>query len=168
MDQDTAPAPAGQDRRQREAAAAMLEQLRARKPEPYREHRPVPRVIDVVGRRTGLSRPFGVNVTAVDGHLYVCSSTRARDWVRNMLAAGRCRVERDGPDGEDTERRAVLVEGHQAARVLSIYLRQSGYQDPSLPFAPDAPVEEIQRHVHQTAVLRLDPLPASDHPQHDR
>lgn len=161
MDQGTTSTPAEQAQRQREAAAAMIEQLRAQKPEPYHEHRPVPRVIDVVGRRSGLPRAFGVNVTAVDGHLYVCSSTRARDWVRNLLAAGHCRIERDGPDGGDTERRVVLVEGRQAARVLATYLPQAGYRDPLLPFEPDAPVEEIQRHVQHTAVLRLEPLPAS-------
>ncbi|MFC4051965.1 hypothetical protein ACFOY4_19935 [Actinomadura syzygii] len=141
----------------REAALAMLEQLRARDPEPYRDRAPVPRVIDVVGRRSGVSRPFGVNVTELDGALYVCSSTRARDWVRNLLAAGRCRVERDGPDGRDTERRAVLVEGREAARALAVYLAASGHRDPELPFDPSAPVEEIERHTGRVAVLRLDP-----------
>jgi deazaflavin-dependent oxidoreductase (nitroreductase family) len=156
MDPDTSSRP---EQAQREAAVAMIEQLRAQEPEPYRNNRPVPRVIDVVGRRSGDSRPFGVNVTVVDGHLYVCSSARTRDWVRNLLAAGHCRIERDGPNGGDTECRAVLVEGHQAARVLAVYLPQAGFRDPQLPFALDAPVEEIERHVHRTAVLRLEPQP---------
>ncbi|GAA4239026.1 hypothetical protein GCM10022254_57430 [Actinomadura meridiana] len=155
MDDAPAPAPAPADRLA--AAQAMIEQLRAQEPPPYQEGQPVPRVIDVVGRRSGMPRPFGVNVTTVDGHLYVCSSTRARDWVRNLLAAERCRIERDAPGGNDTERRPVLVEGDQAARVLAIYLSASGHHDPELPFAPDAPIEEIKRHVHHTAVLRLDP-----------
>lgn len=140
-------------------AREMIERLRAQTPAPYGDRRPVPRVIDVAGRRSGERRPFGVNVTAVDGHLYACSSTRSRDWVRNLLAAGRCRIERDGPAGEDTERLVVLVEGHEAARALVIYLAESGYRDPELPFDPDAPVEEVERHVAQVAVLRLDPLP---------
>jgi deazaflavin-dependent oxidoreductase (nitroreductase family) len=152
MDQGTA----AQAREQREAAQAMIEHLRAQKVEPYRDRHPVARVIDVVGRRSGVPRPFGVNVTALDGHLYICSSTRSRDWVRNLLAAGRCRVERDGPHGDDTERRAVLVEGREAATALATYLERSGYQDPRLPFEPGAPVREIERHVHRLAVLRLD------------
>ena len=158
MDQEASAHSAGQATGQREAARAMLEHLRTQMPEPYAERQPVARVIEVVGRRSGASRPFGVNVTAVDGRLYVCSSTRARDWVRNLLAAGYCRIERDGPEGRDTERRALLVEGREAARALVIYLAQSGYRDPQLPFDPDAPIDEIERYVHRTAVLRLDPL----------
>ncbi|GLY66794.1 hypothetical protein Atai01_34130 [Amycolatopsis taiwanensis] len=134
----------------------MVEQLRARDPEPYQDRRPVARVINVVGRRSGASRPFPVNVTAIDGRLYVCSATRARDWVRNLLAAGQCRVERDGPDACDTERRPVLVDGHEAAAALAIYLPQAGYRDPLLPFELDASLDEIERHVDQVAVLRLD------------
>ncbi|GLY83041.1 hypothetical protein [Actinoallomurus iriomotensis] len=140
-----------------ETARKMIDRLRAEPVEPYADGRPVPRVIDVVGRRSGEPRPFGVNVTALDGRLYVCSATRARDWVRNLVAAGRCRVERDGPGGADTERRPVMVEGNEAARVLATYLPQVEYRDPLLPFAPDAPVEEILPHVGRTAVLRLDP-----------
>jgi deazaflavin-dependent oxidoreductase (nitroreductase family) len=143
---------------QREAAQAMIEQLRARTPEPYRDRRPVARVIDVVGRRSGLPRPFGVNVTTIDGHLYVCSSTRARDWVRNLLAAARCRIERDAADGGDTERRPVMVEGREAAVALAVYLPQAGYRDPQLPFEPDAGVDKISPHVPTKAVLRLDPV----------
>jgi hypothetical protein len=156
MDQDTVAHDAEQAAAQRAAAQEMIERIRAQEAAPYRDRRPVARVIDVVGRRSGRSRPFGVNVTAVDGRLYVCSSTRARDWVRNLLAAGYCHVERDGPEGGDTRRRAVLVEGPEAARALATYLSQSGYRDPRLPFDPEAPIEEIERHVHRVAVLRLD------------
>ena len=158
MDRDSSANTTEQPRGQREAAGVMLEHLRTQEPEPYRDRRPVARVIDVVGRRSGLSRPFGVNVTAIDGRLYVCSSTRARDWVRNLLAAGRCRIERDGAAGRDTECRVVMEEGHQAARVLAVYLPQCGYRDPQLPFALDAAVNEIAQHVRRTAVLRLDPV----------
>lgn len=158
MDQDAPATAAEQARTQRETAEAMIEHLRGRAPEPYQDRRPVARVIDVVGRRSGLPRPFGVNVTAIDGRLYVCSSTRSRDWVRNLLAAGRCRIERDAAGGGDTECRAVLVEGREAAVALATYLPQAGYRDPRLPFEPDAPVEEIVQHVHATAVLRLDPV----------
>lgn len=143
---------------QRETNQAMVARLRASPVRPYEDRRPVPRVIDVIGRRSGAHRPFPVNVTPVAGQLYVCSSTRARDWVRNLLASGRCRVERDGPEHRDTERRPVLAEPREAAIVLAVYLPQAGYRDPLLPFEPDAPVEEIERHVHAVAVIRLDPV----------
>lgn len=159
VDQDAVVDAAGYDRQQqREAALAMLERLREQPVEPYRDRRPVPRVVDVMGRRSGVPRPFGVNVTAIDGDLYICSATRARGWVRNLLAAGRCRIERDGPDGEHTERDPVMVDGREAALALATYLPQVDYRDPQLPFDPDAPIDEIERHVDKTAVFRLDPV----------
>lgn len=135
---------------------AMVEQIRVEDSAPYLDRRPVRRVIDVPGRRTGVPRPFPINVTAVDGKLYLCSATRSRDWLRNLLAAGRCRVERDGPSGGDTVRHPVLVEGREAATVLVTYLPHAGYRDPALPFELDAPIDEIERHAHRTAVVRLD------------
>jgi deazaflavin-dependent oxidoreductase (nitroreductase family) len=142
---------------QRKTNRAMIARLRANPVRQYEDRDPVPRVIDVVGRRSGEPRPFPVNVTSVDGRLYVCSSSRTRDWVRNLLARRRCRVERDGRGGADTERRPVLATPSEAAAVLAIYLPRAGYRDPLLPFEPDAPVEEIERHVHALAVIRLDP-----------
>jgi hypothetical protein len=139
-----------------QVAAEMLTRLRSQPVEPYREGRPVPRVIEVAGRRSGVPRPFGVNVTAVDGRLYICSATRDRDWVRNLLAAGVCVVEGDGVDGANTRRTPVLVEGREGAVALSTYLPHVEYRDPQLPFAEDAPLEEIERQIHETAVFRLD------------
>ncbi len=136
----------------------MLEELRGSPVVPYAEGRPAARVVMVTGRRSGQPRPFGVNVTTVDGRHYACSATRERAWVRNLLAAGRCRIERDGADGSDTERVPVLVDGPEAARVLSIYLPQAGFRDPVLPYDLDAPVEEISRHLDHTAVIRFDPV----------
>jgi deazaflavin-dependent oxidoreductase (nitroreductase family) len=141
----------------------QIAHLRAQPVEPYRDRHPVPRVVDVTGRRSGMPRPFGVNVTAIDGHLYICSATRDRDWVRNLLAAGRCRVERDGLGGEHTERAPIMVEGPEAARALATYLPHLDYRDPQLPFEPDAPLDEIERHVGKAAVFRLDPTVLS-HP----
>ncbi|MGI5205942.1 nitroreductase/quinone reductase family protein [Spirillospora sp. CA-108201] len=142
----------------REAAARAIEAIRAAPVEPYREGAPARRVVRTEGRRTGRTRPFGVNVTRVGGRLYLCSSHRRRDWVRNVVAAGRCTVERDGPGGTDADYSAVLVEGREAAEVLATYLPQAGFQDPELPFAVDASVAEIIPHAATTAVFRLDPL----------
>jgi len=141
----------------REMAARAIEDIRAAPVQPYREGVPARRVVRVDGRRTGRPRPFGINVTRVGGRLYLCSSIRRRDWVRNLLAAGRCTIERDGPDGTDTDYSAVLVEGTEAAEVLATYLPQAGFEDPELPFAVDAPIAEIAPHTTTTAVFRLGP-----------
>ncbi|TDD66962.1 hypothetical protein E1293_38545 [Actinomadura darangshiensis] len=141
----------------REMMARAIEDIRAEPVQPYREGAPVRRVIRVRGRTTGRPRRFGINVTQVGGHLYLCSAIRRRDWVRNLIAAGRCTVERDGPDGADTDHASVLIEGAEAAAVLATYLPQAGYQDPELPFAVDAPITDITPHTTTTAVFRLDP-----------
>lgn len=136
----------------------MIEQIRRGEPAAYQDRHPVPRVIDVAGRRSGQARPFGINVTALDGRLYLCSATRERDWVKNLMAAGHCRVERDGAGGTDSDYRPVMVEATEAATVLSVYLHQAGYRDPQLPFALDAPLAVMRRLAHLTTVIRLDPL----------
>lgn len=138
----------------------MIERLRRQEPEPYRDGPPVPRVIRVirvVGRRTGRPRPFPVNVTLLDGCRYLCSATRNRDRVKNLLAAGQCHIERDDRDLGHRTYRPIMVEGHQAAVVLAAYLPQIGYHDPQLPFDVDAPIAEMARAAHLTAVIRLDP-----------
>lgn len=142
-----------------ELSRQAMEAIRSTPSPPYGEGRPVRRVVVVAGRRTGSPRPFGINITQVDGRLYLCSATRRRDWVRNLLHAGRCTVERDATDGADTEYVPVAVEGHEAARVLAIYVPQSGYEDPELPFAADASPGQILPHTSTTAVIRLDPRP---------
>ncbi|WP_433465172.1 hypothetical protein [Spirillospora sp. CA-128828] len=146
------------DTGRREMAVRAIEDIRATPVQPYREGAPVRRVIRVRGRVTGQPRPFGINVTRVGGGLYLCSAIRHRDWVRNLLGAGRCTVERDGPDGTDADYAAVLVEGAEAAAVLATYLPQAGYQDPELPFPIGAPIADITPHTTVTAVFRLDPL----------
>lgn len=135
-----------------------IQSIRRAPAQPYREGGPARRVVVVAGRHSGCPRPFGINITQVGGKLYLCSATRRRDWVRNLLHAGRCTVEGDGPDGA-AEYVPVLIEGTEAARVLATYLPQSGYQDPELPFPADASAEQITPHTTATAVIRL------DHPQ---
>ncbi|MFC4908202.1 hypothetical protein [Actinomadura gamaensis] len=141
----------------RAAAARAIEDVRAAPVQPYEEGRPALRVVNVPGRRSGEPRPFGVNVTAIDGRLYLCSAVRRRDWVRNLVAAGACTVERDGPGGTDARYTATLVEGPEAARALAVYLPQAGYADPELPFPVDASEAEILPHTASTTVFRLDP-----------
>lgn len=141
----------------RAAAAKAIEDVRAAPVQPYREGTPSVRVVNVPGRRSGEPRPFGINVTMLDGRLYLCSAIRRRDWVRNLVAAGACTIERDAPDGTDAAYTATLLEGPEAARALAVYLPQAGYVDPELPFAVDATVEEIVPHTASTTVFRLDP-----------
>ena len=137
----------------RKRAARTMADIRATPTEPYREGKPVRRVISVPGRRTGQPRPFGMNVIQVDGHLYVCSATRKRDWVRNLVIAGGCTVERDG----DADYTATMIEGVEAARAMATYLVEERQRDLDLPFPIDATIEEITPHTATVAVIRLDP-----------
>ncbi|WP_051467758.1 hypothetical protein [Actinomadura oligospora] len=141
----------------RAAAAQAIREVRAAPVQPYQEGKPAVRVVSVLGRRSGEPRPFGINVTMLDGRLYLCSAIRRRDWVRNLAAAGTCTIERDAPDGTDARYTAALIEGVEAARALAVYLPQAGYVDPELPFAADATLEEIAPHTASTTVFRLDP-----------
>ncbi|MEV0066739.1 MULTISPECIES: hypothetical protein [unclassified Amycolatopsis] len=115
-----------------------VEQVREAPVEPYAVGVPVLRVVDVVGRRSGESRPVVLNVTELDGRQYVCAPD-GRGWVRNLLAAGYCRVERDGPQGRDTVRRVRPVGDEEAQPVLET--RAANFPDRRL-----------------TTVLRLEPL----------
>ncbi|WIX83154.1 nitroreductase/quinone reductase family protein [Amycolatopsis carbonis] len=115
-----------------------VEQVREAAVEPYADGVPVLRVVDVVGRRSGESRPVVLNVTERGGRQYVCAP-EGRGWVRNLLAAGYCRVERDGPRGRDTVRRVRRVGDEEAQPVLKAQVANF----------PDG---------RPTTVLRLEPL----------
>ncbi|MEU4674978.1 hypothetical protein AB0F91_45330 [Amycolatopsis sp. NPDC023774] len=115
-----------------------VEQVRETATEPYVDGVPVLRVVDVVGRQSGESRPVVLNVTELGGRQYVCAPD-GRGWVRNLLAAGYCRVERDGPQGRDTVRRVRPVGDEEAQPVLQVQATNF----------PDS---------RPTTVLRLEPL----------
>jgi hypothetical protein len=138
----------------RERNAHMIDRIRGGDPDPYQEGRHVLRVVSVPGRVTGAPRPWPIAITQVDGRHYVSAPNRRRDWVRNLLAAGACHVERD----ERPERRAVLVEDDEAAVAVATYLGALGRPSTMWPFPSDAPAAEIRRHVGEIAVFRLDPV----------
>ncbi|NJC71908.1 nitroreductase family deazaflavin-dependent oxidoreductase [Planosporangium thailandense] len=132
---------------------AMVDRIRAAEPQPYAEECYVLRVVHVCGRHSGQLRTFPIAVTQLDCRRYLCAPHRGRDWVRNLLAAGNCRVERDPvPD-----HRAVLVDGDEAAPVVAAYLRKLDRPTNQWPFRPDAPVSEIRQHTDQLAIFRLEP-----------
>ncbi|QRP48190.1 hypothetical protein [Amycolatopsis sp. FDAARGOS 1241] len=146
-----------------------VDQLRKAPVKPYEDGVPVLRVVDVLGRKSGEPRPAALNVTELDGLHYVCAPASDRDWVRNLLAAGYCRVERDGPDARDTVRRVSAATPDEAARVLAAQRRTT-----ESPFAvansadaqpndePDQACEEPdgpgQARTRRAIVLRLDAL----------
>ena len=132
----------------------MMNKIRADGPAPYQEGRYVLRVVSVPGRSSGEPRPVPIAIPLVEGERYLCAPNRRRDWVRNLLAAGECEIE-----GDPTPRhRAVLVEDDTAANAVHVYLSALGRQSPEWPFAENAPVPEISKHVKEFAVFRLDPI----------
>jgi hypothetical protein len=138
----------------RERNQLMMGKIRADEPKPYEEGRYVLRVVSAPGRTSGEPRPWPIAITQLDGHRYVCAPNRQRDWVRNLLAAGRCDIERE----EVSAHQAVLVEGDEAATVVATYLGALGRPSTLWPFAADAPASEIREHTHEIAVFRLEPV----------
>jgi hypothetical protein len=136
--------------------ATMAARIRAAAPQPYAEGSYVLRVVQVRGRNSGEPRAFPIAVTQLGGRRYLCAPNRGRDWVRNLLAARRCLIERDPVQ----EHRAVLVDGDEAAPVIATYLRKLDRPTTLWPFPPEAPVEQIRAHADQLAVFRLEPVSA--------
>lgn len=141
-----------------EINATMAARIRGTDPQPYVEGQHVLRVVEHRGRTTGQPRYVPIAVTQLDGQRYVCSPNRQRDWARNLLASGECRIERDEPD----HYQAVLVDADEAVNVVSTYLgnivRRSGAGGHNFwPFPKDASPEEIRRHTDVIAVFRLEP-----------
>jgi hypothetical protein len=140
----------------RERNQLMMGKIRADEPKPYAEGRYVLRVVSVPGRTSGEPRPWPIAITQFNGHRYVCAPNRQRDWVRNLLATGRCDIERDDVPAHW----AVLIEGDEAARVVATYLGVLSRPSTMWPFPADAPASEIREHTHEIAVFRLEPLVA--------
>lgn len=140
----------------RQANQFMMDRIRAVPLVPYREGDYVLRVAGVPGRVTGELRQWPIAVSKLAGRCYVCAPTRRRDWVRNLLAAGECRIEGDAVD----RYRAVLVEEAVGATVVANYLAKLGWDTQRWPFPSDAAEDEIARYLTEIAVFRLDPIPA--------
>lgn len=131
----------------------MMERVRAGDPAPYQEGKYVLRVMTVPGRKSGEPRSLPIAILTVAAERYLCAPNRRRDWVRNLLAAGECEIERDPLP----RHRAVLVEDNTAAVAVHTYLAALGRPSTEWPFPSDAPVSEIVKHVEEIAVFRLEP-----------
>jgi hypothetical protein len=138
----------------RERKEFMLARLRsADAPDPHREGGYVLRVLSVPGRVTGNTQYWPIAVIQVHGRLYICGPHRQKDWVRNLLAAGWCTVERDDP----ARHQAVLAEDDDAAEAVAAYLGGRGRPSNRWPFPSDAPPAVIKGYLGEIAVFRLTP-----------
>jgi hypothetical protein len=129
----------------------MLERIRSQDPQPHREGYYALRVLTVAGRTTGEPRAVPIALMQLDGVQYVCSPNRHRDWVRNLLAAGRCVVEPD----EHESREALLVEDAGGAAAVARYLDRLPRVSDEWPFPGDAPPEGVLPFMGQIAVFQL-------------
>jgi hypothetical protein len=137
-----------------ERKAFMIGRLRsAEAPDPHREGGYVLRVLSVPGRVTGETRAWPIAVVQARGRLYICGPHREKDWVKNLLAAGWCTVERDDP----ARHTAVLAEDDDAAEAVAAYLGGRGRPTSRWPFPSDAPPAVIKGYLCQVAVFRLTP-----------
>jgi hypothetical protein len=134
-----------------ERAAAMVARIRSMPVAPYTEGSYVLRVLDVTGRKTGAVRSTAIAVPQLHDRRYLCAPNRTRDWVRNLLAAGTCRLSPDEP-----EYRAELVDADEGAPVLELYLGQLGRVSEEWPFEAGASLVEIAEHWDTMAVFRLE------------
>jgi hypothetical protein len=136
----------------RERNQFMIARIRSADiPDPYREGGYVLRVLSVAGRVTGQPRSWPIAVVQLRGERYICAPNRRRDWVRNLLAAGWCRVEGDNP----ARHAATVTEDDDAAAVVASYLHALGRPSTMWPFPSDAPADKIREHLHEIAVFRL-------------
>jgi len=129
----------------------MLERIRSQDPQPHREGYYALRVLTVAGRTTGEPRAVPIALMQLDGVQYVCSPDRRRDWVRNLLAAGKCTVEPD----EHEPRNALLVEDEVGATAVARYLARLPRVSEEWPFPGDAPPEQVLPYMGQIAVFQL-------------
>jgi hypothetical protein len=132
--------------------AMMIARISGKPLQPHREGGYALRILEVRGRRTGQVHQVPIAVTQVSGQRYLTAPNRERQWVRNILDSGECRIVGDGPA------RAVLVEGEEAARVIKTYLSvlDIPFATAAFPVDPGEPIERIAGHTGQTAVFRLE------------
>lgn len=129
----------------------MLERIRSQDPQPHREGYYALRVLTVAGRKTGEPRAVPIALMQLDRVQYVCSPDRRRDWVRNLLAAGRCTV---SPDDHEA-RNALLVEDAAGAEAVARYLSRLPRVSDQWPFPGDAAPEQVLAFMGQIAVFQL-------------
>jgi hypothetical protein len=129
----------------------MIERIRSQDPQPHHEGHYALRVMTVDGRTSGMPRAIPIALMQLDGVQYVCSPDRRRDWVRNLLSAGRCTVE---PDEHET-RNAHLVEDARGAEAVARYLSRLPRVSDEWPFPGDAPPEQVLPFMGQIAVFQL-------------
>ena len=136
----------------RDVNAMMIARISGQPLQPYREGGYALRILEVRGRRTGQVHQVPIAVTQVSGQHYLSAPNRERQWVKNILASGECRIAGVGPA------RAVLVEGEEAAGVIKIYLNvlDMPFATAAFPVDPGESITRIAGYTHQTAVFRLE------------
>ena len=132
-------------------SAMMIERVRSMPVAPYTEGGYVLRILEVAGRVSGEVRSTPIAVVQLNDRRYLCAPNHKRDWVRNLLAAGTCRL---SPD--EAAYTVGLVGAEEGAPVLSRYLEQLGRVSEEWPFEKGAPIEDIAAHWDTMAVFRVE------------
>src|SRR5689334_1319676 len=141
----------------REMNQAMVTRLRGSAPPPMVAGTYELRVLRTTGRASGRERAVPLAVVHHDGRRYLVAPDARRDWVANLDADPRARIEA-GTAGEPEPVTAARLQGRPAAQVVAAYARAaSGPPRAAFPFADDAPLEEVEGVLGGMAVFALTP-----------
>jgi hypothetical protein len=111
-------------------------------------------VLELRGRKSGLTRSLPVVIATVDGERYLVSMLGARaSWVANARAGGPAALRH----GRREAVRLVEVFGPGRVPVLREYLRLATGARPFFPLRPDAPEADFAALVDRYPVFRVVP-----------
>ncbi len=137
------------------ANAALVERLLSTAPGPLAEGGYSLRVLQTVGRRTGLAHRNPVGVLRRLGSAYLVCPDRSRDWVQNLLAQPGCLV-RAGDELEQL--RAIPVVGGEAGGTVGAYLSvvEVPWARQAFGLGEDPDRQQIAAALPRMAVFRLE------------
>lgn len=125
------------------------------------------RVLEVRGRTSGEWRSTPVNVLEHDGDRYLVAPRGVTAWVRNVRAAGTCRL-RVGRRVEDVA--VEELDADRAVPVLRAYLRRWKWEVGAFfdGLDADADADDLRRAAPKHPAFRIVPAPQADRPDGDR
>jgi deazaflavin-dependent oxidoreductase (nitroreductase family) len=117
-------------------------------------------LLSVPGRKSGMMRTTPIYVLRYEGQRWLVAGYAGSDWVKNIRAAGWCRLIHDR-----TEERVGIVEEEDLAiraRVLREFVRRAPGAKRGYSMSPDAPLEAFARIVLLHPIFRATTPPPAE------